>query len=36
MEDAEIEIDMTMSENEEDDVIATKDYTNVDFDDLNN
>ena len=30
MEDAEIEIDMTMSENEEDDVIATKDYTNVD------
>lgn len=34
MEDAEIEIDMTMSENEEDDVMATKDYTNVDFDDL--
>lgn len=34
MEDAEIEIDMTMSENEDDDVMATKDYTNVDFDDL--
>ncbi len=34
MEDAEIEIDMTMSENEDDDVMAIKDYTNVDFDDL--
>ncbi|KOH45147.1 DUF3276 family protein [Sunxiuqinia dokdonensis] len=33
MEDAEIEIDMTMSEDEEE-VMATKDYTNVDFDDL--
>ncbi len=33
MEDAEIEIDMTISENE-DEVMATKDYTNVDFDDL--
>jgi len=34
MEDAGIEVDMTISEGEED-VIPAKDYTNVDFDDLN-
>ncbi|MHA7108561.1 DUF3276 family protein [Sunxiuqinia elliptica] len=34
MEDAEIGIEMTLSDNE-DEVIEAKDYTNVEFDDLN-
>ena len=35
MEDAAIEVDMTTISENEDDVIAAKDYTSVDFDDLN-
>ena len=34
MEDAEIDIEMTISEDEEE-VMTTKDYTSVEFDDLN-
>ncbi|MGQ7869293.1 DUF3276 family protein [Sunxiuqinia sp. sy24] len=34
MEDAEIDVDMTIVEDEEE-VIVAKDYTNVEFDDLN-
>ncbi|WP_299580184.1 DUF3276 family protein [uncultured Sunxiuqinia sp.] len=34
IEDAEIDIEMTISEDEEE-VMTTKDYTSVDFDDLN-
>lgn len=33
MEDAEIEVDMTVSDNE-DETVGAKDYTSVDFDDL--